>query len=263
MCGRPVPAGAAFCPACGASTASPLPPGNVAPTWAPPSFTTPALSPVDRGADRSALRFVLLAAVLILVGTAVGYGAELSGAASTPIASSNTSAELASLHHLLNEVIWDAVVGFILTIAALLCFRLAFQRLAQSDNEFSWPAIFAIVALAGVVLLAIGLPVLVQGLENVLSCANGASTIPASCLQSSSLGAGAALIVIGAIGAIVGYIGLLIGIYRLGRRYDDGLFKLGAILMLLPLVSVIGAILVLVGAVNGLHKIGQRAGQFL
>ncbi len=54
-----------------------------------------------------------------------------------------------------------------------------------------------------------------------------------------------------AIAAIVlfaGYIGLLVGIWRLGSRYSEWMFKVGAIFLLIPFLNVAGAVFVLIAA---------------
>ena len=93
-------------------------------------------------------------------------------------------------------------------------------------------------------------PLLTQ-LSSAVTCLNNASTnnttAAASCITGTL--AGLILIVgIAAILALVGYIGLLIGLWRLGTRYDSGLFKAGAILAIFPLLNLVGAILILVAA---------------
>jgi uncharacterized membrane protein len=58
--------------------------------------------------------------------------------------------------------------------------------------------------------------------------------------------------------AVVGWIGLVIGLYRIGNRYNSTITKVGAILTILPVVSLIAPILVIVGVTSSIHEVQSR-----
>jgi hypothetical protein len=61
------------------------------------------------------------------------------------------------------------------------------------------------------------------------------------------------IIVLGIIFALVGDLGALTGLWRLGKRYGDSRLKASAVIFLIPYVSIIGYVLVLISA-RGIKK---------
>jgi hypothetical protein len=93
-----------------------------------------------------------------------------------------------------------------------------------------------------------------------VSCAGSGVPIPSSCLLSNTFWGGVALLGLGGLLAFVGYIGVLLGIWRLGTRYADAMFKVGAILLIIPYINLIGAILILIGARTARRKVEGAGG---
>jgi hypothetical protein len=56
------------------------------------------------------------------------------------------------------------------------------------------------------------------------------------------------VIAVAAIALFVGYIGLLVGIWRLGTRYGEWMFKVGALFLIFPFLNVAGTIFILIAA---------------
>ena len=96
---------------------------------------------------------------------------------------------------------------------------------------------------------------LVYALEQAITCAGSGNPITSACLNVGTLLGIVAVMGITAIIILVGYIGLLIGIWRLGSRYSSDGFKVGAVLLIFPVLSVAGAILILVSARNARARI--------
>ncbi len=109
----------------------------------------------------------------------------------------------------------------------------------------------AIVLAVGVALLAL--------VFQAITCAGAGNPVTSACLNLGTFLDLILLLGVAAILALIGYIGLLIGIWRLGTRYGESLFKVGAVLLIIPLLSVIGVILILVAARSSRAKLEAMA----
>lgn len=158
---------------------------------------------------------------------------------------------------LLPPWVWVALIGLdaALGVTEILLFRSAFRRLADVDRTFSTPATFALLACIGVLLALVGVGLLLDALYHAVQCAGSGVPIPSSCLLTGTFWGGVGLAGIGAIVAVIGFLGILLGIWRLGTRFGDTKFKVGAILLIFPLLNILGAILILLGAREAVGKI--------
>jgi cytochrome bd-type quinol oxidase subunit 2 len=143
-----------------------------------------------------------------------------------------------------------AVVSAALSIAEVLLLRAAFHRLASVDPRFSTPSKLALLLIIGFLILLIGLVPLIAGAQSISGCVanNTNSTLSGNCAGIADLLVGTLVVLAGGIVALIGYLGCLIGIWRFGSRYQNDLFKAGAILLIIPLLSVVGALLILIAA---------------
>ncbi len=149
-------------------------------------------------------------------------------------------------------------VGTGAAIAEMAVFRAGFVRLATVDNSaFRTPSRFSYVAITGLAWFLAGVEWLLIMLYQAVNCANGASSIPSSCLGSLTVLIAVAFTFIGVIMALVGYIvGILLGLWRIGARYQKTATKVGTILLIFPYLNIVGAILILIqvtGARQSLH----------
>lgn len=259
-CGAPRNPGAAFCGGCGApfaAAAPPLPPGTYPPGFQRLGGDAPGSGTAD---DVRALRSVAWAALVALIGAVVSLvvlftgGLSLSVGASSGGSTSSLPGGSALWLELGVVVVADA---FVLVEVGL--FRSAFRTLAARDARFRTPASLALVLLIALVLLVPLYAWTIVLIASVLSCTGTATSIPASCISSALLGAALLLIVV-AIAALVGYVGLLVGIWRLGGRFADSRFKIGAVLLIFPLLNLVGAILILLAARARRSALGAPAG---
>lgn len=189
----------------------------------------------------------LVSAVAGLVAASLPGLADIVGVSSTstgPVVSLNLPALLATY----------LGVACALAVLQFWFYRRAFATLSAVSDEFSTPSTLTLVAIAGVVLVAIGFALLLAALSRAIQCAGAGNPLTASCLETGEFWGGVASIAIGAIVTLVGYIGLLIGVWRLGTRFDHSLFKVGAVLLIIPYLSVVGEILILIGAQQALTR---------
>jgi hypothetical protein len=191
---------------------------------------------------------VTIAAILSLVGVIVGIvTSTISNVSGIVTSSTGTSGVSISLP---SPWVWVGLVGIsvAIEIAGLVMFRSAFRTLARVDRRFSTPAMLALAAIASFVVILLGLGLLLGALYQAVQCVGSGNPITGACLFTGTFWAGIALLVVGGLVALVGFIGVLIGIWRLGTRYSETTFKLGAVLSIIPYLNIAGAILILAGA---------------
>ncbi|MGA8542604.1 MAG: DUF973 family protein [Thermoplasmata archaeon] len=262
-CGQPVVAGSAFCPSCGAPVrgnaplpAAASPPATLA-AGPGPGGSYPGLigfnqgpSAASRDADLRALSRVSWAAVIGLLAAVVSL-VSLFGHSEQTLISINTNGGTTALFldaSTLYLLAATAGVGVVLAILELILYRTAFHALAPRDSRFSTPSKLTLLAVVALVLIAfVGLALLVV-LYQAIACAGAGNAITSACLSFTAAGGLILLLLLGGLLAVIGYIGLLIGIWRLGTRYGDSMFKVATILLIIPVLSIVGLILILVAA---------------
>ncbi|MGC8682195.1 MAG: DUF973 family protein [Candidatus Acidifodinimicrobium sp.] len=129
------------------------------------------------------------------------------------------------------------IVSFIMLI-------LAFKSFSKIDKQFATPYIFCLIYIVGFVLLIasmlsiLGFSILSLGFSAALTLTNVALFA----------GEFVALIIVSVILMFLGaIIGVILGLFRVGKRYKNSLVSTGAILLIIPLVDIVGIILLLVG----------------
>lgn len=237
-------------------------PGGV-PTWTPQGTWGPQGLPQvtdTRAADLDALTQVRTAALISVVGSALGVAfplaLSLSGHFNITIPASGGTVTIDQTA--LVGVLGIALFGLVLSMLAFWFFRGGFLSLRSVDQRFSTAPTWALLTIVGLVLVGLGLVLFLGGFVQLLACIGPSSSIPASCIPLGLILGGAALLLIGVIVLLIGYIGTLVAIWRLGTRYDDSMFKIGAVLFIIPFLSIVGQILVLVAASGARTKIQQR-----
>ncbi|MGC2033927.1 MAG: DUF973 family protein [Thermoplasmata archaeon] len=270
-CGRANPPEARYCLACGAPLgtlsavpapmAAPLPTAYPMPPSPPGSWNAgtgfPGPMPVAvpdhiRQIDLRAIEQARTSALIAIVGLLVsavflffdflGYGT---------LGTANVT------NFSLDTTLTSAALGGVLTILSMIFGRRCFVLLRPIDSRFSTPASLSLVALVGLAIALIGEIVLLALFIQSSGCASELAA-PANCgVQGFTTDT---LIALGFAGLgglllLIGGIGMLIGIYRLGTRFDVGLFKVGAILLIFPILSLIGVILIYVATSNARTKV--------
>lgn len=255
FCGKPLPTVGTFCPFCGAARPDvALAPPSAAPppaTYGPlPELGLP--SPAAPAVDRVALNRVQLAAIMGLTGAAFSIVATSVGYLVQP-APISTASGLTFLFPWFEFVLLGAVTA--LALVEILLFRWAFRGLSRLDRTFLTPASLTLLALGGLLGTLVALALVIYAGLNFAPCSSSSLSPGAPvCGPSPLFWVGFALAGAAAIVLLVGYVGMLVGVWRLGKRYNDGRFRFGAILLLLPFLGVAGAVLILLGARNALRE---------
>ncbi len=265
-------AGGAFCATCGApvggSPFAPSSPGAPPPSWQPraPAYqpygfpgSGPSAPAPSSATELRALSSVSLAAILGLVGSVIGL-VELFATSIVSYASVTTVGSGTTLSLNLNGLYLTfglAGVGLLFSGLELWLYRQAFRTLAPHDARFSSPATLVLVALVALTILFLLALAILSVVYQAGVCAGAGNPIPSSCINLGGLLGLVVLILAVGIFVLVGYIGLLIGIWRLGTRYQEGLFKTGAVQLIFPLLNVIGNVLILAAANSARRTVGR------
>jgi hypothetical protein len=151
------------------------------------------------------------------------------------------------------------VAGSVLQVVSFGLYTSAFGLLRRVDLRFRVPRILTIVGLVGFVMILLGTGLILGFIFQAVSCA--ASGAASSCLDPSLLLGASGLILLGSILGLVGWIGLLVGIFRAGSRYESSLLKVGAILMIIPLVNIVAPVLIFVAFRGIPARFDLRAGE--
>jgi hypothetical protein len=275
FCGQPVVPGGTFCASCGASLV-----GSVAPTGSsgiPPAFQPLGVTPILQhqfasplpgartqappSAELDTLSNVATAALLSLIGNVIGLVAVFgtSGVQALTV-STSTSGTMISLNSS-SLLIFGAVltVSAILTFLELIFFRVAFKKIQPYDERFSTPAKLVLILLIALPIVLLAAVALLYLVSQAITCAGPGNFIPPACLNGGGLLGILGILAVGGILALTGYIGLLLGIWRLGSRYDSTAFKVGAILLIFPLLNLVAAALILVSARSTRAQIAHGA----
>jgi hypothetical protein len=147
-------------------------------------------------------------------------------------------------------------VTLLLLLASLVLLWTGFRGLSRTGaHEFSLPSKFTLVSVVAVLLLTPG-TLLVFSSVVPLMASIGQSGGVGSGLGSVLAGAG--LSVIGALLSVIGIIGgQILGLWRVGGRYGQTTLKAGAILTIIPLLSVVAPILVIIGVSAAKARVRQ------
>jgi len=181
-----------------------------------------------------------------------------------PVSPSGTTLSPSDLSNLFQGLFtyMSAVVAVAVVVGLIAIYLLygAFRRLSRLDSpSFSTPATLTILLMIGYAVAGIGAIPLFLTLSSLLSQIATTQTFNPF-LGTMSLGfiAALALLVIGGMLSIVGVIGgEILGLWRVGTRYDSTIVKVGAIFIIIPLLNFVGPILLLIGSLDARKKFGS------
>jgi len=143
--------------------------------------------------------------------------------------------------------------GLVIGIIVFVFFYLGFRAIKRGSSDFGAPTTLMLIGLIGFLLVVVGLVVIIG---TFISAVNSASSGSASIDLGALLG-GIAAIGFGALLSLIGVIGLVLGNWRAGKRYDESTIRIGAILSILPYLSIVGYILLFVGYMHAGSKLNS------
>jgi hypothetical protein len=226
-------------------------------------------SPAD---DRRALTRITWYAVLNLVEALVGLVAAVGVFSSfaagglgfypgASIGSSGPTAQqlqaMAQGFQYLTELI---PIVLIVGAVSLVLLWTGFRGLLKAGaRSLSLPSKLTLVAVIACVLLLPGTLLVWTSIVPLMALA-AQQTVPHAGAASLAgpLILGVVLVLIGAVLGLTGAIGgVLLGLWRVGGRYDQTILKVAAIFVIIPFLSIVSPILVIIGVSSAKGKVGQ------
>jgi Protein of unknown function (DUF973) len=145
------------------------------------------------------------------------------------------------------------VIGVLLALISFVLYTAGFAALRRADRRFRTPMVLCVIGLIGLALIGGFVVSYADGISSAIGCPSSNSTCQNN---ATSIAHGAvALGYVGGLLGFVGLIGLIIGLYRFGSRYKNSIAKVGAILYIIPFLSIVAPILVFVGAIQVQKKL--------
>ena len=219
-------------------------------TWTPnPTAMSPAGQAPASGDELSGVSRVKWGALLGILGLVLAIGGVLIVLLDVGLGVTNTSdaAYVSLLRTILLAVIL-VVVGVILALLSFILYTAGFAALRRSDGRFRTPMVLCVIGLIGLAFISGFVVSYADGINAAIACPSSNTTC-----QNNATGIGHGVVVLGYIGGLLGFIGLIgliIGLYRFGSRYKNSIAKVGAILYIIPFLSIVAPILVFIGAVQ-------------
>ncbi len=147
-------------------------------------------------------------------------------------------------------------------LAGMVLLTLAFRQMRKVDpGEFSLPSSMMLVLILGMLVAGSAVVPLFYNLPDIIAQAPYSSGSTPSAAFVSAIGS---IIVyglvagVGGLMALIGVIGgVLLGVWRLGSRYNETLFKVGAILVIIPLLNILAPVLILLAASQVRGRLGR------
>ena len=153
--------------------------------------------------------------------------------------------------------------GLILTLLELWFWRAAFRVLERQSPGFSTPAKMSLLAAIALVVVVLLVVVLFGIMYATLACAVSGIGVTPHCFDNTVVFTLLVLIALGLVALLAGFVGVLVGIMRLGDRYCEGMFKVGAILLILPFLNLAGMVLILTAARKAYARVRGASGSGL
>jgi Protein of unknown function (DUF973) len=158
-----------------------------------------------------------------------------------------------ALGPLFQAITYLVPVTMAIQLAGLLLLTTGFRQLRRVDQQrFSLPSNLMLVLIIGVLIAGAGVIPLFNDIPAIIAQVPSAPGSTPSAALISAIGniiIFAIVAVVGGLLALIGLIGgLILGIWRVGSRYDEALFKIGAIFVIIPFLDVVAPVLILVAA---------------
>jgi hypothetical protein len=218
--------------------------------------------------ERSALTKVMWFGIIELVGIVAGwvgafyiFSSFFNANLFSSLGSNPTPSQVASaLGPLFQDVVYIIPLSVGVELVGLVVLTLGFRGLAKVDNpRFHISTPFMVVLIVGLLIVAGGAVPLLNTIPNIISsgltgCTGSYGSLtctPSSAFfnQFSSIFVYFGLILLGGLLTLIGYIGgLILGLWRVGSRYNQTTLKIGAIFQIIPLLNVVAPILIILGA---------------
>ena len=206
-----------------------------------------------------AIGLYVLGSVFTSLRTVIPAGGPVANSTISPPINGTSSRAFEYLGPLFRNVYLFLPITVVIQLAAIAILTLGFRDLGKVDrSRFSTPSTLMLIMVAGTFLAAAGALLLF----NVLS---GFASVPPPMVQPAGALAAVGSIFLDSIVALVGGIltlvglvgGLMLGLWRVGSRYEETLLKVAAIFVIIPFLNFVSPILVIVGAHGARARLSQ------
>jgi hypothetical protein len=177
---------------------------------------TPQAGPIYSGVDKTAIGKIKIFSLLGIVGIVLGVLVPtFSGFTSSMIIGTSATNTIAAAAATFAVVAIVAIIGFVIGVVALLQIRSAFKGLSQVDNRFSTPSWMVLGLFAALVIFIVDVILVISFLVSLpgftLTGPPPPPPVVTSGMIATLLGI-VALFGLGAIAALVGIIGIILGL---------------------------------------------------
>jgi hypothetical protein len=218
--------------------------------------------------ERSALNKVMWFGIIELVGIVAGWVGAFyvfsnffNASLFTSLPPNPTPAQVANaMGPIFQDVVYIIPLAVGIELVGLIVLTLGFRGLAKVDSpRFHISTPFMVVLIVGLLFVAGGAVPLLNSIPNMIAAAPTSGTPSAAFFnQFNSVLAYFGLILLGGLLTLIGYIGgLILGLWRVGSRYNQTTLKVGAIFQIIPLLNVVAPILILLGANEAKNMLGR------
>lgn len=218
--------------------------------------------------ERSALNKIMWFGIIQLVGLVAGwvlyfyvFNNLIFTSASLNLPPNPTPQQVSSaLGPLFQNLTLFIPISIGIELVAIIVLILGMREFGHVDrSSFSVPSKLVYLLAIGYLIVAAAAIPLFNSIPNIIAQAPPANATPPSAFFSaiSSLLFFALIVFVGGILALIGLIGgQILGLWRVGSRYNETLLKLGAIFVIIPLLNIVAPILVLIGAYSAKGRLG-------
>lgn len=226
------------------------------PVWTPPQQTQ---APEERIGLTRIMWFGIIAVAGMVTSWVLGFyifGSLFSSTALANLGPNPTPAEVSqAMGSLFQSIQYVIPVTLVIGLAGMAALTSGFMALKKVDqSKFSYPSNFMILMIIGSLIAAVGVIPFVNGLPNILAQVPPNPNSTPSSAFVSAIGSVVVFALVAGLGGLLALIGLIggmmLGLWRVGSRYNETLFKLGAIFVIIPLLDVVAPILVVVAALQ-------------
>ena len=217
--------------------------------------------------DRQVLGKLKMFGLLGVVAEVLGMIIPLSLGFGSAFMTGGSPAAMGAMAGTFGTVIAVGIAGMVIGIVAFFMLISALRLLSRENkSQFGTPLKMVWGLLAGLVLEIVAFAVLGIGMASAMTANPYLGYNPNSpfgqnanpyAATGPAFGATLGIFAIAGIALLIGIIGIILGLWRAGSRYDESLIKIGGILMIIPYLAVVGPILILIGASNVMKRMGS------
>jgi Protein of unknown function (DUF973) len=207
----------------------------------------------------SGVRRIQFGAIAGILGIALGALAPIYLLFVLGIGLSTSTATVGSAsqtYSLIETLILVLFFGVALLLVSFVLYAAGFAKLRRADPKFTAPLALSVIGLLGFLLLVAVVGLLAGLVLQVVSC-GGPGKATAACVTLSAVTIDPILLLVGLAVGVIGWVGIILGVYRVGRRYGSTITRIGAILYAVPVAEIVAPILILIGSRSILRRLRE------